>query len=207
MKDATSYCVVAHLHGKLYLLEGDSLHGTGYSPENMTKLAMVASNYKVNIVVMEDNFGDGTVTALFKPVLNSIYPCAIEEVKHSIQKEKRIIDTLEPLMNQHRLIVDKKLVEDDIASYLRGVDLQSYSLFHQMTHITRDRGSLLHDDALDVLAIGVAYWQRILVQDPSQALSMYKSKEKDRQIADFVTRFKRVNGGDNQTKNRYRIMA
>jgi hypothetical protein len=37
----------------------------------------------------------------------------VEEVKHSIQKELRIIDTHEPVMAQHKLIIDPKVIEDD----------------------------------------------------------------------------------------------
>lgn len=47
-------------------------------------------------------------------LVNSIYPCGMEDVKQSKQKELRVIDTLEPVMNQHRLIIDKGLVERDI---------------------------------------------------------------------------------------------
>jgi hypothetical protein len=33
----------------------------------------------------------------------------VEEVKHQQQKELRIIDTLEPVVTQHRLIVDQRV--------------------------------------------------------------------------------------------------
>ena len=102
---------------------------------------------------------DGMFTALFIPILKKLgYQCEVEEIRHNTQKEKRIIDTLEPVMNQHRLIVDKKVIEDDAVS-IKAYPLekqQQYSLFYQMTRITKDRGCLNHDDRLDCLAMMVA---------------------------------------------------
>ena len=81
---------------------------------------------------------------LLKPILNTIYPCAVSEVSHSTQKEKRIIDTLEPVLNAHKLVFDYKAVKEDLKPFLDGSYDDSrfvYSLFYQLTHITKDRGS------------------------------------------------------------------
>ena len=40
----------------------------------------------------------------------------MEEVKHSTQKERRICDTLEPVMNSHRLVVSRDLFKRDLDS-------------------------------------------------------------------------------------------
>jgi hypothetical protein len=48
---------------------------------------------------------DGMFTHLFKPLVNSIHPCSFEEVRNHTQKERRIIDTLEPVMARHRLVI------------------------------------------------------------------------------------------------------
>lgn len=133
---------------------------------------------------------DGMFTSLWKPVLHGIYPCMIEEIKHNIQKEARIIDTLEPVMNSHRLVVDRGVVERDIRKYMSGSEHQPYSLFSQMSHITRDRGSLLHDDILDVVAMVVAQWVRVLVQNPDKALEDYKRRAIDKEISAMVNRHK-----------------
>ena len=96
----------------------------------------------------------GMFTALFLPILKKVgYQCEVEEIRHNTQKEKRIIDTLEPVMNQHRLIVDKSVIKEDAES-IKIYPLehqQRYSLFYQMTRITKDRGCLSHDDRLDCL--------------------------------------------------------
>lgn len=187
-KDEMGYAIVAHLHGKLFLLEQEGLQG-GYGTDNLIKLAMKAQEFKVNKIWVEDNFGDGMFTALLKPVMNSIYPCAIEDVKQNQQKEVRVIDTLEPVMNQHRLIVDKGIIDRDLKKAINnGENKISYSLFFQLTHITRDRGSLVHDDNIDVVALTVAQWMRILVQNPEVAYYRYKSKQLEGEINSFLKR-------------------
>lgn len=157
-KDELAYSVGGVLNSQIFLLKQGGIQG-GYSEDNLYLLANMAKDYKVNKIKIESNFGDGMFTALFIPILRKVgYQCEVEEVRHNTQKEKRIIDTLEPVMNQHRLIVDKKVVEDDMNS-IKKYPLekqQQYSLFYQMTRITKDRGSLNHDDRLDCLAMMVA---------------------------------------------------
>ena len=189
-KDELGFAVVAHLNGKLFLLEAGGIRGVGYGIESLTKLSQVAKDYKVNKIFVEENYGDGMFSTLWKPVLHGIYPCMIEEIKHNIQKEARIIDTLEPVMNSHRLVVDRGVVERDIRKYMSGSEHQPYSLFYQMSHITRDRGSLLHDDILDVVAMVVAQWVRVLVQNPDKALEDYKRRAIDKEISAMVNRHK-----------------
>jgi hypothetical protein len=191
-KDELAYCIVAHLHGKLYLLTQGGLRG-GYKEENLVTLSTVAKEYSVNKLFIEDNFGDGMFSTLLKPILHAIYPCTVEDLKATIQKELRIIDTLEPVLNQHRLVVDKGLVERDIKKALESPQNLPYSLFHQLTHITRDRGSLLHDDRLDVLAMVVKEWTRVLIQDPNEVLKNYKEKQRLQNIEHFMDVVKRNN--------------
>ncbi len=82
------------------------------------------------------------------------------EIKSKGQKELRIIDTLEPVLASHKLLVHEAVIEADYrtAVTLDGTVDVSVSGFHQLTRITKERGSLGHDDRLDALAIGVAYF-------------------------------------------------
>lgn len=184
--DEMGYAIVAHLHGKLFLLEQEGLQG-GYVTDNLIRLAMKAQEYHVNKIWIEDNWGGGMFSSLLKPVVNSIYPCGMEDVNQSKQKELRVIDTLEPVMNQHRLIIDKGLVERDLRKAMSDGKI-SYSLFYQLTHITKDRGSLVHDDNIDVLALVVAQWMRILVQNPETVYERYKTKQIEDDINVFLKR-------------------
>ena len=54
--DEMGYAIVAHLHGKLFLLEQEGLQG-GYVTDNLIRIAMKAQEYKVNKIWIEDNFG------------------------------------------------------------------------------------------------------------------------------------------------------
>jgi hypothetical protein len=157
-EDKTAYCVLKMLHGVLYLTAIGSLDG-GYSDETMSRLSHIAKEQEVNYVVIESNFGDGMATALLKPVMAKIHPCEIEEVRHNVQKEKRIIDTLEPIMNSHRLVVDDLLIKEDFKLE------PDHQLFRQMTRITRDKGALRHDDQIDALAIAANYWVERMDRD------------------------------------------
>ena len=106
-KDETAYAVVKMLNGILYVIDFGGITG-GYSSETLQALSVIARKYLVNQVLIESNFGDGMFMELLKPTLTKIYPCTIEEVRHSIQKEKRIIDTLEPVMNQQCFLGDRE---------------------------------------------------------------------------------------------------
>ncbi len=177
--DETGGAVVNHLHGKLFVPWVGHWKG-GYENDTLIAMAETAKKYKVEKIVVESNFGDGMFSKLLQPVLNAIYPCTIEEIHNSKQKELRIIDTLEPLINQHRLVVDYTNMMDDVTKALTGNNKQlQYSFLFQLTHITKDRGSLNHDDRLDALTIGVQYWneKNILKQDSGLAVAMYQKKQ------------------------------
>ena len=165
-KDETSYAVVKYLNGYLFVRE---VGGTreGYSDSTLRQLANKAKIYGVNEIVVEGNFGDGMFSQLFKPVLNDIHPCSVTEVKNYAQKEARIIDTLEPVMMRHKLIVHKQVILDDYQVYENA---PAYSLIYQMTRLSRDRGALAHDDRLDALCMAVAYWLEVMDRDEEQGV-------------------------------------
>ena len=158
-KDETAYCVTKMLNGFIYVTDLGGLTG-GYNEETLEKLARIAKAQSVNLIRVESNFGDGMFLALLKPYLERIYPVTTEEVNSTKQKELRIIDTLEPVMNQHKLVLDMSVIEKDYKTIQQYPPDQGikYSLIYQMTRITRDRGALRHDDRLDALEGSVAYW-------------------------------------------------
>tara|TARA_R110000796_G_scaffold70036_5_gene159306 strand:+ start:1080 stop:2687 length:1608 start_codon:yes stop_codon:yes gene_type:complete len=200
--DEMGWCVVNHLLGKVFVPAFGGLQG-GYDEPTLVKLSEIAKEYKVNKVVIESNFGDGMFSSLLSPVLNAIYPVAMEEVRHNTQKEKRIIDTLEPLMNQHRLVVDYTAIKKDIDGGLTDPKSLYYSLLYQLTHITSERGSLVHDDRLDVLAMGVQYWNDygILKQDSNDALAIFKGRQVKDELRRRAGVFKAMNGGNKGMKS------
>lgn len=185
-KDELGYCVIKMLNSHLFVVACGGLQG--YGIDTLNALGALAKLHMVNHIIVEDNFGDGMFTAMFKPVLAKHHPCMVEEVKHSQQKELRIIETLEPVMARHRLVFDIKVIEDDYKSIqLRtGETAMQYSLIHQLTRVTRDRGSLAHDDRLDALAIAVAYWVESMSRDLDEAKETSKQAAIDADLERFM---------------------
>ena len=64
------------------------------------------------------------------------------------------------------------------------------SLFHQMTHICREKGALRHDDRVDALAMLVAHFVELMAQDAeATATAQYEEKlrkEQDSYLAKNV---------------------
>lgn len=153
-KDESSYAIVKCLNGYLFLMDVGGFE-EGYSDLTLTKMAQLAKFWEVNEVVVEANFGDGMFTKVMTPIFTKIHPCVITEVKNTKQKELRIIDTLEPVLMRHKLIVNRSVIEND---YRRYETNQAYSLIYQMTRICRDKNAIAHDDRLDAVTMAVAYW-------------------------------------------------
>jgi len=183
--DEMGYAVIKYLNGKLYVVDVGGLTG-GYQDDNLFKLARIAKENKVETIYIENNFGDGMFNELLKPVLKKIHPATIEEVRSSKQKELRIIDTLEPLLNQHRLIFNKQLLLNDVKEAVSDNPRLAYSLVYQLTHITKDRGCLGHDDRLDALAIAVAAVTEIVGVDEDEARDNYMQELKDNMLESWV---------------------
>ena len=186
-KDETGYAVVKMLNGFLYVAECGGLKG-GYKDTNLRSLSVIAKRNNVNLILIESNFGDGMFMELLKPVLRKIHNVTIEEIRSNVQKEKRIVDTLEPVMNQHRLVIDPKVVEHDYKTVQEyPVESQArYMLFHQMTRITKDRGALIHDDRLDALQMAVQYWVDFMAADAEIEIRTRKDELFDMEIEKFM---------------------
>ena len=184
--DETAYAVVKMLNGQLFVTDAGGVKG-GYAKETLQALSVIAKNNKVNEIIVESNFGDGMFTELFKPVIHKVYDVTINEVRHSKQKELRIIDTLEPVMNQHRLVIDPKVIERDwqtVQNYSTE-KAPKYTLAYQMTRITKERGALAHDDRLDALSMATAYWVEQMASDADKAIV----DRKDELLMETLERF------------------
>jgi len=185
--DETAYAIVAHLNGNLFLLESGAFR-EGYTEPVLQGLAAAAKRQKVNLILLEDQFGQGMLESLLKPYLQVQHPCSIETVRSNVQKERRIIAALEPVLNQHRLIVSRSVIESDA----KGRDEEvierrlAYQLFHQLTHLTVDRGCLAHDDRLDALAGAVQYWNESLAIDEDLAIRERQSEIWDLELQAYM---------------------
>lgn len=168
--DETAYVVLKYLNGYLFLMDVGG-YSEGYSDLTLTQLATRARFWDVDLVLVEANFGDGMFTKVMTPIFNKIHPCGIEEVKSTGQKEARIIDTLEPVMMRHKLIVNRPIIEADYKVYTEKK--YEYSLVYQMTRLCRERNALPHDDRLDALALGVAHFVEMMdVSDEDKIMEL-----------------------------------
>ncbi len=186
-KDETGYSCTKFLNGQIFVTAAGGFRG-GYNEVVLAKLVKIAKEQNVKLILVEENFGAGMFMELLKPYLLKEYPCTLEGVRHTIQKEKRIIDTLEPLMNQHRVIVSDKVVQDDYTStqiHTPEMALR-YQLFYQMSRITKDKGSLAHDDRLDVLAMACEYWNTQIARDADRAMEDRKDELFRKELDEFI---------------------
>lgn len=177
-KDETAWAIVKILHGWLYLVcVGGSLNG--YDESTLKQIAEDCKRWKVNHVLCEPNFGDGMFTKMLQPVMRNIYPCTVEDADRATgQKEKRIIDVLEPVMMQHRLVVTPEVILDDQKPD-RYPDLSpdqrlKYRLFYQMTRLTKEKGALGHDDRIEAVAGAVRYWVEQMAVDQKSKIEEAK---------------------------------
>ena len=178
--DETSFAVVGVLSGNAYVLD---FGGTrkGYSDEALVFLANKAKEWKVNEVVPEKNFGGGMFAELFRKVLNTIHTCyLVDDFNVKGQKEARIIDNIAPILTNHQLIFNEQAIQKE-AEWIQKDPASNlvYGLMYQLTHITYDKGSLVHDDRLDALAIGLQYIADMVVVSDTRRLELLKEKEMD----------------------------
>lgn len=189
-KDETGYAVVNMLNGFLHVRRVGGLQG-GYDTPTLRALAQIAKEENVNEVIIEPNFGDGMYLELFKPVIAAIHPCMVKESERSqAQKERRIIDTLEPVMARHKLIMDPQVIEDDYRT-AQAYDAENKfqkTLVYQLTRISYDKGALKHDDRIDALALAVFYWTEKVGQDEKRGIASHKDRLLKEELEGFVKR-------------------
>lgn len=158
--DETSATYISQRNGFLYVHEVRA-YRDGYSDNTLLDILRGCKRYNVTKLLIETNFGDGIVAELFKKHLQQTKQAIdVEEVRANVRKEDRIIDALEPVMNQHRLIIDRGVVEWDYSSNKDAAPEERllYMLFYQMSRMCREKGAVRHDDRLDSLAQGVKYF-------------------------------------------------
>jgi hypothetical protein len=175
--DETAAAYISQRNGFLYLHEMRA-YKDGYSDKTLLDVLRGCKKFGVTKLLIETNFGDGMVAELFKKHLQQTKQLIdIEEVRANVRKEDRIIDSLEPVLNQHRLIVDRSVVEWDFKSNPNAAPEERllYMLFYQMSRMCREKGAVKHDDRLDCLSQGVKYFTDAL------SISAYETIKTQRQ--------------------------
>jgi hypothetical protein len=186
--DETAATYISQRNGFLYVHEVRA-YRDGYSDNTLLDILRGCKRYNVTKLLIETNFGDGIVAELFKKHLQQTKQAIdVEEVRANVRKEDRIIDALEPVMNQHRLIVDRKVVEWDYSSNKDAAPEERllYMLFYQMSRMCREKGAVKHDDRLDSLAQAVKYFTDAMGISAYEAVKMRKQEEWNDILETFI---------------------
>ncbi len=186
--DETAAAYISHKNGFLYLHEMRA-YRDGYSDNTLLDILRGCKKYGVTKLVIETNFGDGIVSELFKKHLQQTNQgIEIEEVRANVRKEDRIIDSLEPVLNQHRLVVDRSVIEWDYSSNKDAAPEERllYMLFYQLSRMCREKGAVKHDDRLDCLAQGVQYFTDCLSISAAEQIKLRKRDEWNSMLEDFL---------------------
>ncbi len=177
--DETAAVYISQLNGFLYV-HAVRAYRDGYSDNTLLDILKGCKKYKATKLIVETNFGDGIVAELFKKhLIQTKQGIDVEEVRATVRKEDRIIDALEPIMNQHRLVVDPKIIEWDYRSNPDAPPESRllYMLFYQMSRMCKEKGAVKHDDRLDALAQGVKYFTDAMSISANQEIIRRKNEE------------------------------
>ena len=186
--DETTVSYLSQRNGFLYLHEMRA-YRDGYSDSTLLDILRGCKKYNASTLLIESNFGDGIVAELFKKHLQQTKQnIHIEETRANVRKEDRIIDSLEPVLNQHRLVVDKSVIEWDYKSNPDAAPEERliYMLFYQMSRMCRQKGAVKHDDRLDCLAQGVQYYTDALSISANQEIINRKRDEWNSMLEEFI---------------------
>ncbi len=186
--DETAACYISQKNGFLYLHEVRA-YRDGYSDNTLLDILKGCKKYNVSTLVVETNFGDGIVSELFKKHLQQTKQnIFVDEVRANVRKEDRIIDSLEPVLNQHRLVVNRSVIDWDYTSN-KDCSPESrllYMLFYQMSRMCRMKFAVKHDDRIDCLAQGVKYFTDSLSISAQKQIDLKKQEEWDDILQGFL---------------------
>ena len=186
--DETAAAFLSQRNGFIYLHEMRSFRD-GYSDTTLLNILDGCRKYGVTKLVIETNFGDGIVSELFRKHLSSRRQHVdIEEVRANVRKEDRIIDSLEPVLNQHRLICDRRVIDWDYNSNPDAAPEERliYMLFYQMSRMCREKGAVKHDDRIDCLAQGVKYFTDALAISATEQIKLRQREEFNDMLESFL---------------------
>ena len=186
--DETAAAYISQRNGFLYLHDMRA-YRDGYSDNTLLDILKGCKKYGVSKLLIETNFGDGIVSELFRKHLQQTKQAIdIEEVRANVRKEDRIIDSLEPVLNQHRLVIDRSVIEWDFKSNPQAAPEERllYMLFYQMSRMCREKGAIRHDDRIDALAQGVQYYTDALGISALEAIKNRKRDEWNAMIEEMI---------------------
>lgn len=198
--DETGYAIVALLAGRLFILDCGGLSG-GYSDESMMELCNKAKEFGVNKIVVESNMGEGMYTKNLEDSLSIIYPCEVVEVRQHTNKQLRIINSLEPVFNRHKVVINKCIIERELEEFKDDSFKEIYgnkrktldkTLMFQLTRLTKEKKCLKFDDRIDALAIAIQDWTDNMNVNNEDSIDNYKKELGLRRVQSFLNEIERI---------------
>lgn len=187
--DETAYCVAKRFRDHYYIMdvggmagsyarenlesedEGNPKHSLGNSPEVLKELILIAQEYGVSRIIVENNNDKSFARLLEKQMLESESSKGLktrvikfDSVHQGKNKEERILETLRPLLIEHRIVINREALKKDFES--KPQDNLHYKFFYQLMSVVKnkihsasyfDGGKPLHDDRVDAVADAIRY--------------------------------------------------
>lgn len=184
--DETAYAVLKMLYGTIYLVDvGGFLEG--FSELTLRMLAGKAARWKVNKVLIEENYGGGMFTSMMRPfLLKAGNACDLNPEDWDGwsrgQKEMRILDIMEPIVQSHRFVIDRRVIEADLKMQ---AEKPQYSFIQQFTRMSRARGALPHEDRLEAVSMGCDYFTSQMDKDQDIQISNRREDLRDEEFRKF----------------------
>ncbi len=172
-EDETVCVIAAALNGRVYILDIKAWN-EGYEDTTLMGIINLAAKYRVKEIVCEDNMGDGMFTRLLQVKAGIFIPgIGITGKKVGIMmKERRILDALEPLFSNHKVIIDRQAISEEKTQ-------------RQITRMCRVKGALAHDDRVDALAFACEHMKGFFMSDPEMDLKSYQEREMTKMLERF----------------------
>lgn len=184
--DETAYAIVRFLYGQLYLVDVGGFRD-GFAESTLMALASKAARYKVNDIICEENYGGGMFTQLLKPHVFKLCSARFvedDEINWSVgQKELRIMDVMEPLLQSHRLTVDRRVIEADL---LVQEESQKYSFVQQLTRMSRIKGALPNEDRLEAVSMACSFFVARMDRDKDKMHDKFKEEALDKELRGWM---------------------
>ncbi|OJW67028.1 MAG: hypothetical protein BGO68_00425 [Candidatus Amoebophilus sp. 36-38] len=174
--DETAYCIAKRSGDYYFIIAVGGFAGLydktlttndtrGNSNEVLEKLVSIAGRNKINVLVFENN-NDKSFGKPLKRELRQQGKLGLKIISQlqSKNKEKRIIDTLQPLLSEHRLIISREALKEDFNPEL--IKDLNFKFFYQLMAVVEDNvsakkyldgGKPGHDDRVDAAADAIRY--------------------------------------------------
>lgn len=172
-EDEVGYAVGKSLLGKVFVTAAGGIDG-GADERTMKKLCKIMIEQDVKEIRVQKTAIDSMYSINLQRVMGEMgLQIPITQTPAVGQKEERIIDTIEPVLAAHRLIIDTKVARDQI-------------LMQQLTRLTRERGALLHDDRVEAIQIMLTAFEDSFRVNVDQIIEDNEEQEFQDEIASML---------------------